>query len=103
MPSAGFEPAIPATEKLQTYVLDRTATFVGVWTKLASRKWEHRLRTRSQNQAVDTTVQCACHASIYTFRCLTNRAIQCANIYCKVTKKVDWDICIISFLPTNDD
>ena len=26
MPSAGFEFAIPATERLQTYVLDRAAT-----------------------------------------------------------------------------
>jgi len=48
-------------------------------------------------------------ASIYTFRCLTNRAVErhgysvSVNIYCKVTKNVDWDICIISFLPTDDD
>jgi hypothetical protein len=26
MPTAGFEPAIPAIKRLQTYVLDRTAT-----------------------------------------------------------------------------
>jgi hypothetical protein len=28
MPSAGFEPAIPATQRLQTYVFDHTATGV---------------------------------------------------------------------------
>jgi hypothetical protein len=38
MPSEGFELAIPAIKQLQTYVLGRTATFIGVWTKLASRK-----------------------------------------------------------------
>jgi hypothetical protein len=27
MPSAGFEPAIPATKRPQTYALDRTATY----------------------------------------------------------------------------
>jgi hypothetical protein len=30
MSSAGFEPAIPAIEHLQTYALDRTATGIGV-------------------------------------------------------------------------
>jgi hypothetical protein len=30
-------------------------------------------------------------------------AIQSVKIYCQVTKKVDWDICVIFFLPTNDD
>jgi hypothetical protein len=29
MPSAGFEPAIPATKPPQTYVLDRAATGIG--------------------------------------------------------------------------
>ena len=29
MPSAGFEPAIPAIKRLQTYTLDRTATGIG--------------------------------------------------------------------------
>ena len=29
MPLAGFEPAIPAIERLQTYALDRTATGTG--------------------------------------------------------------------------
>jgi hypothetical protein len=29
MPSAGFEPAIPASKRLQTYALDRTATVSG--------------------------------------------------------------------------
>ena len=29
MPSAGFEPAIPAMDRLQTYVLDRTVTTIG--------------------------------------------------------------------------
>jgi hypothetical protein len=32
MPSAGFEPAIPATKRLQTYVLDRAATGIGNFT-----------------------------------------------------------------------
>jgi hypothetical protein len=30
MPSAGFEPAIPAIKLLQTYVLDRKATRIGM-------------------------------------------------------------------------
>jgi hypothetical protein len=30
MPSAGFEPATPATKRPQTYVLDRAATDVGM-------------------------------------------------------------------------
>jgi hypothetical protein len=30
MPSAGFEPAIPATKRPQTYVLDHTATGIGI-------------------------------------------------------------------------
>jgi len=30
MPSAGFEPAIPATRRLQTYTLDRTALGIGL-------------------------------------------------------------------------
>jgi hypothetical protein len=29
MPSAGFEPAIPAIKRLQTYALDSTATGIG--------------------------------------------------------------------------
>jgi hypothetical protein len=29
MPSAEFEPAIPAIKRLQTYALDRTATGIG--------------------------------------------------------------------------
>jgi hypothetical protein len=29
MPSAGFEPAIPAIKQLQMYALDRTATGIG--------------------------------------------------------------------------
>jgi hypothetical protein len=31
MPSAGFEPAIPAIEQPQTYSLDRTATGIGLY------------------------------------------------------------------------
>jgi hypothetical protein len=30
MPSAGIELAIPAIERLQTYALDNTATWIGV-------------------------------------------------------------------------
>jgi hypothetical protein len=30
MPLAGFEPVIPAIERLQTYALDRTATGLGI-------------------------------------------------------------------------
>jgi hypothetical protein len=30
MPSAGFEPAIPATKRPQTYALDRAATGIGL-------------------------------------------------------------------------
>ena len=32
MPSAEFEPAIPGIQKLQTYVLARTATGIGILT-----------------------------------------------------------------------
>jgi hypothetical protein len=31
MPRAGFEPAIPATKRPQTYALDRAATGIGVY------------------------------------------------------------------------
>jgi hypothetical protein len=30
MPSEGFEPAIPATKRPQTYALDRAATWIGI-------------------------------------------------------------------------
>jgi hypothetical protein len=30
MPLAGFEPAIPATKRPQTYALDRAATGIGI-------------------------------------------------------------------------
>ena len=30
MPSSGFEPAIPAIERPQTYALDRSATLYGI-------------------------------------------------------------------------
>ena len=30
MPSAGFEPAIPVIDPLQTYALDRAATAIGM-------------------------------------------------------------------------
>jgi hypothetical protein len=30
MPSAGFEPVIPADEQLQTHALDRSATGIGI-------------------------------------------------------------------------
>jgi hypothetical protein len=32
MPLAGFEPAIPATKRPQTYFLDRAATEIGLYT-----------------------------------------------------------------------
>jgi hypothetical protein len=35
MPSAGFEPAIPATKRPQTYALDRAATGIGGKTRNA--------------------------------------------------------------------
>jgi hypothetical protein len=31
MPSAGFEPATPATKRLQTYALDHAATGIGYY------------------------------------------------------------------------
>jgi hypothetical protein len=31
MPSEGFEPTIPASERPQTYALDRTATGIGLY------------------------------------------------------------------------
>jgi hypothetical protein len=34
MPSAGFEPAIPAIERKQTYALDRAATGIGAFSLL---------------------------------------------------------------------
>jgi hypothetical protein len=33
MPSAGFEPTIPAMKQLQTYALDRTDTGIGAVTR----------------------------------------------------------------------
>jgi hypothetical protein len=33
MPLAGFETAIPATKRLQTYALDRAATGIGIFIK----------------------------------------------------------------------
>jgi hypothetical protein len=35
MPSAEFEPAIPAIERLQTYALDLTATGIGTFSLAA--------------------------------------------------------------------
>lgn len=51
MPLAGFEPAVPAIEWPQTYVLDRAATEIAIilisYTRAskitAVRKWERRL------------------------------------------------------------
>ena len=34
MPPAGFEPAIPARERLQTNALDRSATGIGIMIKI---------------------------------------------------------------------
>ena len=31
MPPAGFDPAIPASERTQTYALDRAGTGIGLW------------------------------------------------------------------------
>jgi hypothetical protein len=31
MPSVGFEPAIPASERPQTHIIDRAATGIGVF------------------------------------------------------------------------
>jgi hypothetical protein len=51
MPRAGFEPATPATERPQTYALDRVATGIGFYlllflnnfqfTSLSNDKWVH--------------------------------------------------------------
>ena len=38
MPPAGFEPVIPAGERLQTHALDRSATGMGDIDKLAKKK-----------------------------------------------------------------
>jgi hypothetical protein len=39
MPSAGFEPATPATKRPQTYALDRAATDVGYLLLLMTNIW----------------------------------------------------------------
>jgi hypothetical protein len=36
MPSAGFEPATPATKRPQTYALDRAATEVGNYSHMVA-------------------------------------------------------------------
>jgi hypothetical protein len=38
MPLAGFKPAIPAGERLQTHALDRSATGIGNYTQLIIKK-----------------------------------------------------------------
>jgi hypothetical protein len=40
MPSAGFEPVIPAGERLQIHALDRTATGIGSHTHIQTRNFE---------------------------------------------------------------
>jgi hypothetical protein len=45
MPPAGFEPATPATKRLQTYVLERAATEVGLSCPTAK---EHLLKSETQ-------------------------------------------------------
>ena len=44
MPPAGFEPALPASERLQTHALDRTATGIGRYAPLAIQNAPHNLR-----------------------------------------------------------
>jgi len=41
MPSAGFEPAIAATDQLQTYALDRTDTGIGPIAEMLSKFFSH--------------------------------------------------------------
>jgi hypothetical protein len=41
MPSAGFEPAIAATEQLQIYALDRTDTGIGPISEMLSKFFSH--------------------------------------------------------------
>ena len=41
MPSEGLEPAIPATQQLQTYALDRTATRLGCVTTISGKMKVH--------------------------------------------------------------
>jgi hypothetical protein len=47
MPRAGLEPAIPATKRPQTYVLDRAATGIGSEMSSKPLKNQSNLRTLS--------------------------------------------------------
>jgi hypothetical protein len=41
MPPAGFEPVIPASERLQTYALDRAATGIAIFCNTSAKLVKH--------------------------------------------------------------
>ena len=55
MPPAGFEPAIPASERPQTYALDRAATGKGRYYYIYPRKY--LLALASHNESLDAKVR----------------------------------------------
>jgi hypothetical protein len=66
MPSAGFEPAIPAGKRLQTHVLDRSATGIG------------SLYTQNKNSRADTNL---CSLLIYSVFCRVFNENECVSVH----------------------
>jgi hypothetical protein len=54
MPSAGFQPATPATKRPQTYALARAATEVGAALILLVIKLNKKIKTNGHNTTVKT-------------------------------------------------
>jgi hypothetical protein len=54
MPSAGFEPANPATEQLQTYALERTATGIGTFHGVELSKGFENLQSGIESHRLNT-------------------------------------------------
>jgi len=57
MTTAGFEPAVPAIEQLQTYALDRTANGIGTNRSLVCHYYSHahsQTAGRKEGKASDT-------------------------------------------------
>ena len=72
MPPAGLEPTIPASERPQTYALDRAATGIGFRTHNPSKRaavdprlrprdhWDRQERSLSKLYSIITNVTCTC-------------------------------------------
>jgi hypothetical protein len=57
MPSAGFQPATPATKQPQTYALDRAATEVGAAWILLVIKLNKKIKPNGHNTTVKTIIK----------------------------------------------